>query len=306
MHGPRTRLGYHRHMTLIPLLTQSPDALAALARADIVYTDLDGTLLGIGGALLVDGDGAPSTTAAEAVARINAASLTAVLATGRNRIQCVEITRMLGWRGFIAELGCVVVPDRFAEPLYLTGDWPANALAPGETPWQAIDRVGARRLLCERFPGRIEPHAPYHANREATHLLRGNLDLAEARAALDSLELPVSIVDNGVIHPLAHSLVGVTEVHSYHLAPPGVTKAGAIAADLERRGLAREQSVSIGDAPTDVEMADVTALCVLVGNAIDHAGVAEAASTRDNVYATRGCRGDGWAEFANAWLAARA
>ena len=292
-------------MTQIPLLKDSPAALEALSRVEIVYTDLDGTLLGQGGSLLVDASGAPSTVTADAVARVNAAGLTVVVTTGRNRIQCTEITRLLSWRGFIAELGAVVVPDRGAEPIYATGEWPADAMLPGETPWQAIERVGAPRLLCECFPGRIEPHAPYHYNREATHLLRGNIDMAEAQAALSALELPVRIVDNGVIHPLATGLIGVDVVHSYHLAPPGVRKVDAIVADLERRGLTREQAGSIGDAPADAEMADATGVCVLVGNAMGHAGVAEAAASRDNVYATVGHRGDGWAEFANAWLAAR-
>ena len=292
-------------MTPIPLLTDSPAALDSLARVEIVYTDLDGTLLGIGGSLLVDSDGAASTTAAEAVVRLNAAGLTVVVTTGRNRIQCTEITRLLGWRGFIAELGGVVVTDRDAEPIYLTGDWPSDALLPGETPWAAIERVGATRVLCERFPGRIEPHAPYHYHREATHLVRGHVDVAEAQASLEALELPVRIVDNGVIHPLSTGLVGVDEVHSYHLAPPGVTKVNAIAADIARRGLTREQAAAIGDAPADVEMADATGLCVVVANALNHEGLAEAAAMRDNVCATNGRRGDGWAEFANAWLAAR-
>ena len=295
-------------MTSIPMLAHSPAAFDRLARVEIVYTDLDGTLLGKGGSLLVDGDGAPSTTSAEAVARVNTAGLTAVVTTGRNRIQCIEITRLLGWlcHGFIAELGGVVVTDRGAEPVYFTGDWPADAVRPGETPWEAIERVGAPRVLCERFPGRIEPHAPYHYNREATHLVRGHVDMLEAQRALDALELPVSIVDNGVIHPVSTGLVGVDEVHSYHLAPPGLTKVNAISADLARRGLAREQAAAIGDAPADLEMADATGLCVLVANALQHEGVAEAASARDNVYATKGSRGDGWAEFASAWLAARA
>jgi len=228
-----------------------------------------------------------------------------VVTTGRNRLQCTEITRLLSWRGFIAELGAVVVTDRGAEPLYNTGDWPAHAMLPGETPWQAIERVGASRLLAERFAGRIEPHAPYHFNREATHLLRGNIDMPEAQAALDALELPVRIIDNGVIHPIATGLTGVDVVHSYHLAPPGIRKVDAIVQDLKRRGLSREQAASIGDAPADVEMADATGVCVLVGNALDHAGVSEAAQARDNVYATVKRRGEGWAEFASAWLAAR-
>ena len=41
-------------------LHESSDLLQALSKVEILYTDLDGTLLGPGGTLLVDGDGAPS------------------------------------------------------------------------------------------------------------------------------------------------------------------------------------------------------------------------------------------------------
>ena len=289
----------------IPLLADNPAALDALSSVEVVYTDLDGTLLGLGGSLLVDAEGRPSTVTAEAVARLNSAGLTVVLTTGRNRIQCTEITRLLSWRGFIAELGCVMVPDRGAAPVYTDGDWPAGLLGPGETPAERIERIGAVRALMSTFPGCLEPHAPYHLNREATVLLRGSLDLGLAREVLGELDVPVEIVDNGVIHPIAHGLDGVAEVHAYHLLPPGVTKAGAIALDLARRGLARERAAAIGDAASDVAMAGSVALGVVVGNALADARVLQAAAGRDNVYAMTRMRGEGWAQFADAWLAAR-
>lgn len=298
------RSRYHRRMT-IPLLADSPTALDALSRVEILYTDLDGTLLGLGGSLLVDGQGRPALQTAEAVNAVNLAGLPVVLTTGRNRIQCTEISRLLGWRGFIAELGCVIVPDRGADPIYFTGEWPCEALAPGETPYERIIRAGAVEALVAAFPGKLEPHAPYHVNREATVLLRGSLDVEEARAVLGELDVAVEIVDNGIIRPLATGLADVAEVHAYHLMPPGVTKSGAIARDLVRRGLAREQAASIGDAATDVGMADAVALGVLVANALADARVQAAALARDNVYAVSRERGEGWAQFAAAWLAAR-
>ena len=48
-------------MPTIPLLAQNPAALAALRDVEILYTDLDGTLLGLGGSVLVDAKGKPST-----------------------------------------------------------------------------------------------------------------------------------------------------------------------------------------------------------------------------------------------------
>lgn len=293
-------------MPTVPLLTDTPSALDTLSHVEVLYTDLDGTLLGLGGSLLIDGEGRPSVSTAEAIARVNAAGLTVVLATGRNRIQCTEITRMLGWRGFIAELGCVVVPDRGADPIYLTGDWDSDALAPGETPCDAIERIGAPAALREAFPGLLESHAPYHRNREATILLRGSLDLDAARVVLGELDLAVEIVDNGIIHPPVTGLSpGLAEIHAYHLMPPGVTKAGAVAADMARRGLGRAQAAAIGDALTDTAIADSTALGVVLANGLANDSVRADAAKRANVYATSASRGDGWVQFANAWLTAR-
>jgi phosphoglycolate phosphatase len=293
-------------MSPIPLLADNPAALDALSRVDVLYSDLDGTLLGRGGSLLVDGAGHPGTQASDAVTALNAAGLTVVLATGRNRIQCTEITRLLGWRGFIAELGCVIVPDRGAEPVYFTGDWPEDLLGQGETPYERIVKSGAVEALAQAFPGKLEPHAPYHLNREATVLLRGSLDLAEARAILGDLEVPVEIVDNGIIHPLTTGLADVAEIHAYHLIPPGVTKARAVAVDLARREIGRERGAGIGDAATDANVAESVALVAVVANALADARVIAAAGAHENVYALSGERGEGWAEFARLWLEARA
>ncbi|MDP2401244.1 MAG: HAD hydrolase family protein [Actinomycetota bacterium] len=288
----------------VPYLDEHPLAASALSRSRLLYTDLDGTLLGLGGSLLVDADRQPSLVAAEAIVAVNRAGLEIVICSGRNRIQIAEIARLCGWRGFIAELGCVIVPDRGAEPVYRIGSWDASALASGETPFEAIERVGALTALRETFPGRIENHAPYHLNREATHVLRGSIDIGRARDVLAGLDLPIDIVDNGIIHPLTTGLTDVEEVHAYHLMPAGVTKAAALHEDLERRAVAPDTALAIGDSATDVEMADATALGVIVANALDDDRVVEAASSRPNVAATRSQRGEGWAEFASAWLSA--
>jgi hypothetical protein len=292
-------------MSPIPLLADNPAALDALSRVEIVYTDLDGTLLGRGGSLLVDAEGKPALQTARAVTQLNAAGLPVILTTGRNRIQCTEITRLLGWRGFLAELGCVMVTDRGSDPIYFTGDWPHDLLSPGETPYERLIAMGAVERLTHAFPGRLEPHSPYHLNREATVLLRGSLDIDEAQGILGGLEVPVDIVDNGIIHPRSTGLADVAEVHAYHLIPHGVTKSRAVTTDIVGRGRARGQAASIGDAVSDVAMADATAVGVLVANAAADARVREAAATRTNVYVTASERGEGWAEFADTWLAAR-
>ncbi len=277
-----------------------------LARAQILYTDLDGTLLGRGGSVLLDAAGAPSAITASAIARLNTAGLPVVMCSGRNQLQLFEIARILGWSGFIAEVGCVIMPERGAEPIYYMGDWPQDALSARETPFEAIKRVGALDVLWETYPGLIEHHTPYDGHREATYVLRGNVDIELARSALASLELPVELIDNGIIHPTRTTLRDVNEVHAYHLLPAGVSKAKAVAYDLERRGIPREHALSIGDSVTDIAMAASVGLGVLVANALDDPKVSEAlVSPPGEIAATHGARGEGWAELAAAWLAAR-
>jgi hydroxymethylpyrimidine pyrophosphatase-like HAD family hydrolase len=290
----------------VPPLETHPLSREALRRASVLYTDLDGTLLGPGARLLSDAGGTPWLGTAEAVVALNRAGLTCVICSGRNRWQLMEVSRLLGWDSYIAEVGCVTVPGAGQAPIYYTGSWEPGAMREGETPYEAITRVGALDTLTREFRGLIEEHSPWHVNREATHVLRGNVPLAEAQAALDTLDLSVRIVDNGIIHPPRHTLRGVTEVHAYHLIPDGVHKSDAISRDLARRGLARADALAVGDSATDVEMSDAVALGVLVANALDDARVVEAAGLRDNVAVTRGARSEGWTELAQAWLAARA
>jgi hydroxymethylpyrimidine pyrophosphatase-like HAD family hydrolase len=286
----------------IPPLDTSAAAAAALARARILFTDLDGTLLGRGACLLADGAGAPSLDAVTAVAAINRAGLPVVIVSGRNARQLREITRLLGWSDFIGEMGCVRSHDRGARVVYDTGDWPEDATAPGETPYEAILRAGAIDVLWERFPGLIEFHDPWHLDREATHVLRGDVPIAEAQAALDTLPLPVTIVDNGIIHPPRTGLVGVTEVHAMHLVPTGTSKQRAVALDLAGRGLGADDAIAIGDSAADVAMAQVTGLLAVVANGLADPVLRESASGFGNVVATRQSHGSGWAELASAWL----
>ncbi|MDO8962918.1 MAG: HAD hydrolase family protein [Coriobacteriia bacterium] len=291
----------------IPFIDELPGLQARLAGARILYTDLDGTLLGRGACLLKDGDGNSSLDAAVAIAALNTAGLKVVITSGRNAKQLLEVSRVLGFDDFIAELG-TVRRYRGGRRVYDTGDWPDGILLPDETPYDAIIRAGALRVLQERYPGLIEYHDPWHLDREVTHVLRGNVPLAEAQAQLDTLPMPVTLVDNGIIHPPRTTLVGVDEVHAYHLVPTGVSKAHAIAADLAERGLTRDQAIAIGDSAADIGMADAVGLTVAVANGLDDPNLVQAANSRTpgEVAATRGRFGTGWRELAEAWIAATA
>jgi hydroxymethylpyrimidine pyrophosphatase-like HAD family hydrolase len=259
--------------------------------------------------LVADAQGAPSTTTIEAIVALNRAGLTVVPVSGRTRLQLTELVRLLGWTDFIGEVGSVLVhgagPGR--RVIYNTAEWPAHLLGGEATPYDLIRDSGALTALQSAFPGRIEYHTPWHQDREASHLLRGCLDVAEAQEVLDALDLPVSLLDNGRVHPPTHGLACLELVHAYHLVPRGVSKTQAIALDLVQRGLSADQAAAIGDSVTDLAMADGVALMALVDNAFESASVVQALAEKpsDRVVRLAGSRGDGWAQFARAWLAAR-
>jgi hydroxymethylpyrimidine pyrophosphatase-like HAD family hydrolase len=286
----------------LPRLRDSADARALLSGAKVLYTDLDGTLLGRGGSLLTDAEGKPDATAATAVAMVNAAGLPVLPVSGRNVKQLRELVRLFGWRDFIAEVGTVRVRDR-TEVRYELGDWtPGLVEETDATPYEIIERSGAVAALMEAFPGKVEYHEPYHVDRLVTHALRGELDLAAAQAVLDTFELPLAVVDNGIIRPMRHTLRGVRRVHALHVLPRGVTKVHAIEADLAERGCTGREALYIGDSVTDVDVAPAVALLVLVSNALEQEELVEAARRLDNAVATDGAAGHGWAELARLWI----
>lgn len=280
-------------------------AARLLAGVEIAYSDVDGTILGRGGSLLLDIDGNPTLAAARAVLDVNAAGLPCVLVSGRTAPMLREITRILGWQDFIAEMGTIRAYGRGEHVVYDLGQWTEGVIPADMTPYDAIEEAGAIQALFDAFPGKIEYHSPHHVGRETSHLLRGAVDPGAAQAILDAMTLPVAFHDNGIIHPPAHTLVGVEKVHAYHVMPKGVTKADAVGRDLESRALRPEQAVMIGDSLADVEVADRVGLVVLTANALRSDGVAEAAARAGNVVVTAGASGVGWAEFAAAWLDAR-
>ena len=188
----------------------------------VLFSDVDGTLVGRGGSLLADLDGRPTLAAAQALVAAGRAGLEVVLVSGRTRAQLFEACRLLGLRDAIGELGAVLVLGREAELL-----WGACPRDLGATPAAALARSGALAALLDAFPGRIEPHTPWTEGRQGTALLRGRVDPAEAHEALAAAGFGwASVRDNGRLRG-SYPHLGGGEVHAYHLAPAGVSKAAA-------------------------------------------------------------------------------
>ncbi len=291
-----------------PQIVEDPRALKALSRVRVLYTDLDGTLVAKGGSVLADASASPSLVVAEQIVALNRAGLAVVPISGRGRIQLRELTQLLGWDGYIAEAGGIIVHGTgldYQERVDL-GEWTEDAVPAGVSPFDAINAVRAAETLMEAFPGRIEHYAPWQLDREVSLLLRGCLNTAEGQAVLDTLPLPLDLVDNGMLRSYGTLTCRDMPPHAYHVVPRGVCKARAIELDLAWRGLSREQAAAIGDSATDLQMADAVGVMALVANAFASNGVANglAATQRENVWRTVGERTEGWAEFARTWLAA--
>ena len=219
-----------------------------------VYTDLDGTLLGRGASLFRTAEGDFTLLAARALEACHRAGAEVVIKSGRRRAQVMEDARLLGQTSYIFEVGTGLVID--GELTWLTGD-----LQPTEdrTIHAQIEAGGAPALLLERFAGRLEPHAPWHTDREVSHLFRGSITAAQANEALaaeghDALRL----VDNGEIEDGRHA---------YHLIPAVSSKARAVGAHMRARGYAPEECIGVGDSREDLDVAEVVGRFFLVANA---------------------------------------
>jgi phosphoglycolate phosphatase-like HAD superfamily hydrolase len=264
----------------------------------VVYADLDGTLTGPGASLFAAIPDGTTARGANAVARLHGAGIQLVLVSGRTRRQAREAARMLGAAAHVAELGAFLVDGDEVVTNFghgLTG-------AAG-TPFEALTRSGAGGFLLERYAGRLEPHTPWALEpREATLLLRGLLDPAEATATLAAAGYGwLEVRDNGVARRPFPTL-DLPEVHVYHVVPRGVGKAGAVAVHRSRRGLKREETVMVGDSPSDLEIAPEVGAVFVVANGAEPVEASGAADGLDNAFATPSPAGDGVAEVVEAIL----
>lgn len=255
----------------------------------VLYTDLDGTLLGPGGSLFAGADGV-TRGAAEALAALHEAGVILVPTSGRTADQLRESARIFGANDFIAELGGLTCYDLGKEIVRNYGVFRGRG-----TPYEAMARSGAAAVLLGAFPGRLEPHAPWaFENRECSMLFRGLVDETAARTVLDvGGHSWLDLRDNGIVRRTFESL-DLPEIHAYHLVPAGVDKASAVRADLERRGLRKQQAAAIGDAPSDAALTGEVGAVFIVANGREN--VERAGPWPDAVYATQGPSGDGFNE----------
>jgi hydroxymethylpyrimidine pyrophosphatase-like HAD family hydrolase len=259
-----------------------------------VYTDLDGTLLGRGGSLFRDADGAFTLLPARALEACFRANVEVVLKSGRRQAQVMEDARLLGQGSYIYEMGCGLVID--GERTLLMD--PELQPHDGRTTHQLIEDAGAPKLLFDTYAGRLEHHEPWHLNREISHLMRGLVDSGEAdRLLAEHGHGNLRLVDNGVIAPkpsLAHL---EADAHVYHLIPKGCSKADAVARHMQARGYRPEETIAVGDSREDVGVAEAVGRFFLVANGAEKdPDIAAAIGGRPNVVVTEARNGEGFYE----------
>jgi len=263
----------------------------------VLYTDVDGTLVGPVGNLLWDSHRTPTAAAAEALVRAAREGLEVVALTGRARAGMFEFARVLGLESWICELGGIRVYDRGETVVHEHGASPGGGVPTGEL-HRAVE------VLLRSYPGRLEEHSPWNATRESSFLLRGDVstDEAEERLAAEGFGW-ATLVDNGVIPRRYEKLTAVERVRAYHLLPRGVSKAAGVAADRAQRGLDRAECAVVGDAAADLECRNEVGRCFLVRNGLekDHSlgWVLEPGS---GVEVTKAGHGDGFAEVVHRLL----
>jgi hypothetical protein len=280
----------------IPGAADHIERLARTLDVRTVYADLDGTLFGPGGSLFSHPNG-PTGEPAAAVAALRRAGVDLVPVSGRTVEQTREVARLLGSTVFVAELGGLIVYRGGGAETVVRR---SGAYGGPGAPVGAIRRSGAAGLLLEAFAGRLELHTPWaYLPREVSVLLRGNVVVPDVRTVLERAGFDwLDLVDNGIIPGGIERFPSLTlgpdePVHAYHLLPRGVGKRAAVAMDRERRGLARDTCIAVGDSPSDAEVAPDVGAVFLVSNG---AAAVEGVALPSNVYLVARSHGLGFAD----------
>lgn len=228
-----------------------------------VYVDLDGTLLGYGASLFHDGEGRITTDGVKAVEACLRADVEICIFSGRRQAQVLEDARLLGQTSYIFEVGSGLVIDGEVE--WLTGGLEPNDIG---NIFEQIEAAGVPALLLDEFDDRLEYHAPWHTDRDVSHLFRGVVDTEEIDVFLaDNGHGHLRLIDNGRIHRRSERLK-YDQLNAYHLIPSVAGKSQAVARHMQIRGYAREDVIACGDSREDLEVAAVVDEFFLMRNAV--------------------------------------
>lgn len=264
---------------------------------DVIYTDLDGTMVGPHGCFFRAAGGRPSLEPARALVELLDAGVVLVLVSGRTRAQLIEAAAIFGAEGFIAELGAIVGWGGGREGARLPGAGPPAGGG-------ADDTLVAG--LLEKYAGRLELHAPWHLGHEVDVMLRGEADVAEVEHWLVEQGAGwLRLRDNGLLRE-RNPAADLGAMHVYHLVPAGISKGAAVAYDLARRGIDPARALAIGDSASDLEMAPHVGRMSVVANGARAPRMAALIERHPNVVVEDSSLGAGWASAVRSAIAGRA
>lgn len=261
----------------------------------VIYSDVDGTVVGPEGSFFHSAEKQVTIHPARAIIKIIENNLDLVLISGRSRLQLGADARLLGFKNYISELGCLVVHNLGEQIHTLSED-----LDKTTNLYQAITDSHAPDLLLTNFKGYLEYHTPWSEGRECTHVFRGYIDLEKACKLLEENgHKELTVTDNGIIHRRGNLNKNIPEIHAYHLMPKTAGKEKGIRKDLEIRKMFKKNAIAIGDALCDLPMASEVAALFLVANAITKHSpqVIEQIESYNNVFITTNKMGLGFAEI---------
>src|SRR5688500_7476472 len=234
---------------------------------------------------------------------LHRAGIPLVLVSGRTFEQVIEAARIFAADGAIAELGATVAWDAGRGLHRLRGEFPEGFGV--LTPMAAMAELGIVEELIAAHPGQLEWHAPWHTTHETDALLRGRVDALAVDAWLAERGAGwLTLKDNGTIPSTLRMTLDPDPrpPRVFHLMPRGISKGAAIAWDLERRGLAPDDAIAIGDSVSDLDMAPAVGRLFITANGAAVDGMGALIDAVPNVTVTDHAMGEGWAQAVRAGL----
>ena len=188
------------------------------------------------GSLLHDGEGVTSPARDARLEACLRADVEVVLMSGRRKESVALPARLFGQR-LVHLRGRLVFRPRRRGAL---ADRRSRARRARDSIHDQIDAAGAPDLLLEHYAGRLEYHAPWHKDREVSHLFRGSW----TRSRPTTCSRPTATAACAWSTTARRTGVRrrsdeVERLRVYHLLPAGATKAGAVAAHMRARGYER-------------------------------------------------------------------
>ena len=238
----------------------------------VVFLDVDGTM--------VNDRGEIPESAKEAVRRAKANGHKMVVCTGRSRFQIYDELLELGFSGIVGAAGVFVIADgkeiyhayideehRKSVYDYLEGNGFLFC-------YQADDGVVLNRRSSE---GILEIYRKMGMSEERLVRLTGNMHLTEEpwknpkneKLLYYTAPFPVAKVHADLepdFDTVAISLEGMGE-YAGEIGINGINKATGMEHYLKAVGIAREDSIAVGDGPNDLQMMEYAGIGIAMGNA---------------------------------------